>query len=74
MSLVAADEYAGISGLCADGRWEMALDSLNSIVLLRIDCRRARPLAFCLSLPTGVRAAIFEPIILRGTAPCFGLA
>ena len=30
-SLVAAYEDAGISGLCAEGRWEMALDSLRSI-------------------------------------------
>jgi hypothetical protein len=32
-SLVAAYEEAGISGLCAEGRWEMALDSLRSIDL-----------------------------------------
>jgi hypothetical protein len=32
-SLVAAYEDAGISGLCAEGRWEMALDSLSAINL-----------------------------------------
>ena len=35
-SLVAAYEDAGISGLCAEGRWEMALDSLRSINLSKI--------------------------------------
>ena len=30
-SIVAAYEDAGISGLCAEGRWEMALDALRSI-------------------------------------------
>ena len=35
-SLVAAYEDAGISGLCAEGRWEMALDSLRSIDLSKI--------------------------------------
>jgi hypothetical protein len=35
-SLVAAYEDAGTSGLCADGRWEMALDSLRSINVSRI--------------------------------------
>ena len=30
---VAAYERAGTSGLCAEGRWEMALDSLRSINL-----------------------------------------
>jgi pentatricopeptide repeat protein len=29
--MVAAYEDAGISGLCAEGRWEMALDALRSI-------------------------------------------
>ena len=35
-SLVVAYEDAGISGLCAEGRWEMALDSLRSINLSKI--------------------------------------
>jgi hypothetical protein len=35
-SLVAAYEGAGSSGLCAEGRWEMALDSLRSINLSQI--------------------------------------
>jgi hypothetical protein len=35
-SLIAAYEDAGISGLCAEGRWEMALDSLRSIDLSKI--------------------------------------
>ena len=35
-SLVAAYEFAGTSGLCAEGRWEMALDSLRSINLSKI--------------------------------------
>ena len=35
-SFVAAYEDAGISGLCAEGRWEMALDSLRSIDLSQI--------------------------------------
>ena len=35
-SLVAAYEEAGMSGLCAEGRWEMALDSLRSIKLSKI--------------------------------------
>jgi hypothetical protein len=35
-SLIAAYEDAGISGLCAEGRWEMALDSLRSINLSKI--------------------------------------
>jgi hypothetical protein len=37
-SLVAAYEDAGTSGLCAEGRWEMALDSLRSINLSKIIC------------------------------------
>jgi len=35
-SLVAAYEDAGKSGLCAEGRWEIALDSLGSIDLSKI--------------------------------------
>ena len=35
-SLVAAYEDAGRSGLCAERRWEMALDSLRSINLSQI--------------------------------------
>jgi hypothetical protein len=35
-SLVAAYEDAGTSGLCAEGRWEVALDSLRSINLSKI--------------------------------------
>ena len=35
-SLVAAYEYTGTSGLCAEGRWEMALDSLRSVDLAKI--------------------------------------
>jgi hypothetical protein len=35
-SLIAAYEDAGKSGLCAEGRWEMALDSLSSIDLSKI--------------------------------------
>jgi hypothetical protein len=35
-ALVAAYEDAGTSGLCAEGRWEMALDSLRSINLSQI--------------------------------------
>jgi hypothetical protein len=37
-SLVAAYEDAGTSGLSAEGRWEMALDSLRSINLSKIIC------------------------------------
>jgi hypothetical protein len=37
-TLVAAYEDAGTSGLCAEGRWEMALDSLRSINLSKIIC------------------------------------
>lgn len=32
-NLMAAYENAGLSGLCAEGKWEMALDSLNSLDL-----------------------------------------
>ena len=35
-SLVAAYEDAGINGLCAEGLWEMALNSLRSIDLSKI--------------------------------------
>ena len=35
-SLVAAYEDAGTSGLCAERRWEMALDSLSAINLSKI--------------------------------------
>jgi hypothetical protein len=35
-SLVQAYEDAGTSGLCAEGRWEIALDSLSSIDLSKI--------------------------------------
>jgi Protein of unknown function (DUF3565) len=35
-SLVAAYKDAGTSGLCAEGRWEMTLDSLRSINLSKI--------------------------------------
>jgi hypothetical protein len=35
-SLIAAYEDAGTSGLCGEGRWEMALDSLRSINLSKI--------------------------------------
>ena len=37
-TLIAAYEDAGTSGLCGEGRWEMALDSLRSINLLKIIC------------------------------------
>ena len=37
-SLVSAYEDAATSGLCAEVRWEMALDSLRSINLLKIIC------------------------------------
>jgi hypothetical protein len=37
-SLIAAYEDAGTGGLCAEGRWEMALDSLRSINLSKIIC------------------------------------
>jgi Protein of unknown function (DUF3565) len=37
-SLIAAYEDVGTSGLCAEGRWEMALDSLRSINLSKIIC------------------------------------
>ena len=37
-SLIAAYEGAGTSGLCAEGRWEVALDSLRSINLSKIIC------------------------------------
>ena len=37
-TLVAAYEDAGTSGLCAEGRWEMALDSLRLINLSKIIC------------------------------------
>jgi hypothetical protein len=37
-TLVVAYEHAGTSGLCAEGRREMALDSLRSINLSKIIC------------------------------------
>lgn len=39
-----AHEQAGISGLCAEGRWELALDAMRSIdvktLLASVDPRR----------------------------------
>jgi hypothetical protein len=35
-SVIAAYEDAGTSGLCAEGRWEIALDLLRSINLSEI--------------------------------------
>lgn len=42
-SMITAYEEGGLSGLCAEGRWELALDSLKSLDLRAITERALRP-------------------------------